>query len=152
MATGQSRWMTRRDRPRETWTNVDYGVDFLCVSYGLPREFEYVVGSIGRALMPRQCDSLFRFDSTIQYIALLPLDWSTAEARRAQFTGWWEPVKWCVSRCGGNYKLARDVLRAICFAEEVARYPLNFYELAAAVYWRRDWLLKERKGPVELLL
>jgi len=38
----------------------------------------------------------------------------------------------------------------ICFAEEVAGYPLNFYELAAAVYWRRDWLLKERKGPVEL--
>lgn len=145
MDAGQHRHMTSHLRPPETHTNVDVGLDFSRVSHGLPPEFEYAVGAVGRALMPRWCDPDVRTAATNAYIARLPLDWSKLESRQAQFNAWREPVVWCAGRCG-NEQLALEVLTVVCFADEVAGQELDFHELARAVRGRYLDLLKRSEG------
>lgn len=110
MSEGQYRHMTRHQRPRERHTNVDHGLDYLRVSDGLPRPFELAVGSVARAVMPGLYDPDVQTTRTTGFIATLPRDWTSLEARDAQYQAWLEPVLWCTARCSADRELTQEVL------------------------------------------
>ena len=142
MSEGQYRHMTRHERPREHYTNVDYGLDYLRVSDGLPRHFELAVGSVARAVMPGLYDPDVRTTRTMEFIATLPRDWTSLQAREAQYQAWLDPVLWCIARCSADRELTQEVLSVICFADEVAGQELDFHDLASLNYSRYTFLLK----------
>jgi len=141
---------TREKRPSDQWTNVDFMVDFLQPGDGLPDDFEYAVGSIARACMPGNADPANWHESaTRAYITKLDsLDWTTAEARQAQFEAWRGPALRCTMRCGADNLLVLEVLTVICFAPLVADTKLDFPELAMEVSTRYQQLLRRRRGAV----
>ncbi len=150
ISAARDREMTRHERPPESWTNIDFMVDFLMVGAGLPDRFYYALGSLARGCLPGNADPPDWYDnSTRAYIRRLPLDWATLAARREQFRAWRGPALRCAERCGADEKTVLEVLVVICFAPEVADVELDFGSLASEVAVRSRESVRRDQGYVD---
>ncbi len=113
----RQRARTRKQRPPQIWTNIDFEIDFLLIGELVEPKLKYIVGSVGRALMPGMYDDLTH--------------WRTAVARVTQasrvgdphgqvlYAIWRPAVEWAALRCSEAPKDAWRILRACCLDARV---------------------------------
>lgn len=128
--------------PRNLDTNVDRAVDWLRVEFQLPETYRWAVECIARVTMPGMYDNASRLLDTHQYVAEVcrkQQDWGEARNREWQHRVWLAEVlrlAATLDRYTQELERIQEVMRCICYADEVAGEELVFKKLAGQVSHR----------------
>lgn len=128
--------------PRNLDTNVDRAVDWLRVEFQLPETYRWAVECIARVTMPGMYDNASRLLETHRYVVEVcreQQDWSEARNREWQHRIWLvEVLRLAATLDRYTHELERiqEVMRCICYADEVAGQKLVFTQLADEVWAR----------------